>query len=345
MTMSHGETIRAQFYQGAGRFEAGSTPMPARGAGQALLRVRRVGICGTDLHIFQGHLDHRVPKGGVIGHETFAEVVEADPQSPVEAGDRVVVNPVLSCGSCRACAMGASYLCYGLKILGVDVDGGLREYYPVPADRCLKVPDSLTDEEAAVIEPLAVATHDVTRAAVKTGDSVMVFGGGPIGTLIALVCRHRGARVVVSEINPFRVELLRRLGLSTVGPGQDVVAFANDWTDGVGVDVAFEVTGQPAAVRAITDVVRVWGTVSIVAIHSEPMAVNLYQMFARELTMHGSRLYTWQAWEEAIRLAAAGAVPLGALVSRVVPLGALQEGMEAALGGGPVMKVLVDVTA
>ncbi len=174
---------------------------------------------------------------------------------------------------------------------------------------------------------------------------MLVFGGGPIGALIGLVSRHRGARVAISEVNPFRIELLRGLGLEVVGPGTDVVKFANDWTGGEGVDVAFEVTGNAAAVRLMTDVVRVWGTVSVVAIHSEPMMVNLYPMFARELTMHGSRLYTRADWEEAIRLAASGAVPVGPLVSRKIPLEALQEGMEQALAGGPVMKVLIDLTA
>src|SRR2546428_268798 len=230
-------TMRASFYEGPGRFATGPVPVPPLASGEALLRVRRVGICGTDLHIFQGHLDHGVPRG----------------------------------------------------------------------------------------------------------DRVLVFGGGPIGALIGLVCRQRGAEVVVTEINEFRLGLLGGLGLETLGPGRDSVKFVNDWTDGIGVDVAFEVTGNPAAVRAITDVVRVWGTISIVAIHSEPMAVNLYQMFARELTMHGSRLYTRADWEEAIRLAASGAVPLAPLLSRKVPLEALTEGMQAALGGANVMKVLVEL--
>ena len=119
-------TMRAAFYQGAGRFTTGVSPIPTPGPDEALLRVRRVGICGTDLHIFQGHLDHRVPKGGVIGHETFAEVVEAPRGSGFNAGDRVVVEPVVFCGTCRACRMGASYLCYQLKVLGVDLPGGMR---------------------------------------------------------------------------------------------------------------------------------------------------------------------------------------------------------------------------
>jgi 2-desacetyl-2-hydroxyethyl bacteriochlorophyllide A dehydrogenase len=337
--------MRAAFYQGARTFTAGTTALPAPGAGEALLRVRRVGICGTDLHIFQGHLDHRVPRGGIIGHETLAEVVEAPAGSGFESGDRVVVEPLRFCGTCRACRMGASYICYQLKVLGVDLPGSMAEYCAVPTERLIRVPDTLSDDHAALMEPLAVATHDVTRAGVKTGDAVLVFGGGPIGTLIALVCRHRGARVAVAELNPFRLEMLKQLGLQTVAPGTDILRFAEDWTGGDGVDVAFEVTGSPAAVRMITEVVRVWGTISIVAIHAEPMSVNLYRMFFRELTMHGSRLYTRAAWEEAIQLGASGAVPLAPLVSRRIPLGGLQEGMEQALAGGPVMKVLVDTTA
>jgi 2-desacetyl-2-hydroxyethyl bacteriochlorophyllide A dehydrogenase len=336
-------TMRAARYEGPGKFATTTVPVPKPGAGEALLRVRRVGICGTDLHIFQGHLDHRVPRGGIIGHETFAEVVEAPRESGFEPGDRVVVEPVTFCGACRACRMGATYLCYRLKVLGVDLPGGMREYYPVATDRLLKVPAALDDDAAAVIEPLAVATHDVRRAAVARGDRVFVLGGGPIGTLIALVCRHLGADVVVAEINKFRLGLLGGLGLRTLGPGRDPVAFVEEWTEGVGVDVAFEVTGQAAAARVVTDVVRVWGTVSIVAIHAEPVPVNLYQMFARELTMHGSRLYRREAWEEAIRLAADGAVPVKPLVSRRIPLEALTEGMQAALGGADVMKVLVEL--
>src|SRR3989454_3450298 len=222
--------MRASYYHGNRTFRTGPAPMPAPKADEALLRVRRVGICGTDLHIFQGHLDHRVPRGGVIGHETFAEVVEAPKDSGFVAGDRVVVEPVVCCGACRACRMGASYLCYSLKVLGVDLPGGMREYYPVTTDHLLKVPDALGDDAAAVIEPLAVATHDVTRAGVKRGDRVLVFGGGPIGTLIGLVCRQPGDEVAGPEINEFRLGLLGTLGLETLGPGREAGKFVNEGT-------------------------------------------------------------------------------------------------------------------
>src|SRR4030095_8408425 len=147
--------MRASSYGGAGRFTTVDVPMPKPAAGEALLRVRRVGICGTDLHIFQGHLDHRVPKGGVIGHETFAEVLEAPRGSAFAAGDRVVVEPVEFCGTCRACKMGASYICYGLKVLGVDKAGGMQQYWAVRENRLIRVPATLSDEHAALMEPLA----------------------------------------------------------------------------------------------------------------------------------------------------------------------------------------------
>jgi threonine dehydrogenase-like Zn-dependent dehydrogenase len=174
---------------------------------------------------------------------------------------------------------------------------------------------------------------------------VLVFGGGPIGALIAMVSRHRGARVVVSELNPFRVDMLAKLGLDVVGPGRDLAGFVHEWTGGDGADVVFEVTGNAAAVRAMTDLVRVQGTISMVAIHAEPLPVDLYRFFARELTLHGSRLYARQDWEEALRLAAAGAVTLAPLVSRRLPLESLQHGMEEALRGGPVMKILIELGA
>lgn len=336
--------MRASYYRRNRRFETGPAPMPAPAAHEALLRVQRVGICGSDLHIFQGHLDHRVPSDGIIGHETFAAVASAPPGSGFVEGDRVVVEPVLFCGACRACRMGASYLCYRLKVLGVDAPGGMQDYWAVPTDRLLKVPPTVADDHAPLIEPLAVAVHDVARAGVQADDRVVVFGGGPIGCLIALVCRRRGAHVKVVEINAYRIALLQRLGLDTIGPGADTTGIVRDWTGGDGADVAFEVTGDPAIARIMLDVVRVWGAVSVIAIHSEPVPVNLYAMFARELRMLGSRLYTRTAWEEAIRLLAAGEIEVAPLVSRVIPLEGLQQGMEEALAGGPVMKVIVNMT-
>src|SRR5215468_8683746 len=133
-------TMRAAFYHGPRVFRPGTAPTPEPGRDEALLRVRRVGICGTDLHIFQGHLDHRVPRNGTIGHETLADVAEAPSASGFKPGERVVVEPLRVCGTCRACRTGAAYLCYSLKVLGVDEPGGMQEYWAVASDRLLRVP-------------------------------------------------------------------------------------------------------------------------------------------------------------------------------------------------------------
>ena len=287
--MSQSRTMRAAFYQGARTFKPGTAPVPVPTPREALLRVRRVGICGTDLHIFQGHLDHRVPKGGIIGHETFAEIVQPPQWSDFKAGDRVVVEPLSFCGKCRACRMGASYICYDIKVLGVGLPGGMQECWAVPGERLLRIPTRW---------PTTTRRWSSRSRSRPTTSAAPGEGGrqrprlrrGPIGTLIGLVCRARGARVVVAELNPFRLEMLAGLGLQTVGAGTDVVRFAEEWTEGTGVDVAFEVIGNPAVARIMTEVVRVWGTVSLVAIHAEPTPVNLYPMFARELQMRGSRL-------------------------------------------------------
>jgi 2-desacetyl-2-hydroxyethyl bacteriochlorophyllide A dehydrogenase len=284
-----------------------------------------------------------VPPRNTIGHEVLAEVVEAPAGGHLSTGARVVVNPILSCGDCRACRMGAGYLCYRLQILGVDAPGGMQEYWAVGAHNLIPVPPAVSDDDAAMLEPLAVAAHDVARAGVKADDRVVVFGGGPIGSLIALVCREKGASVKVVEINPFRLRLLEGIGFETIGPGEDAVEAVRDWTEGTGADIAFEVTGDPAVVTTITKVVRVWGTVSVIAIHAEPVPIDLYPVFARELTLHGSRLYTNAAWDEAIRLAAERRLPLASLVTGRVGLDGLQAAMEDALGGGPVMKILVEM--
>ncbi len=142
--------MRASYYEGARTFRTGPASMPVPKAGEALLHVRRVGICGTDLRIYQGHLDHRVPKGGIIGHETFAEVVEAPAGSGFKKGDRVVVEPVLCCGACRACCIGACYLCYKLKVLGVDVPGGMQDSNP-GASGSAKQPGREVDRKGRII--------------------------------------------------------------------------------------------------------------------------------------------------------------------------------------------------
>ena len=177
--------------------------VPERGPDEVLIRVSRAGLCGTDLHIYQGHMDRRVQTPLVMGHEMCGEIVEAPSGTDIEVGDRVVVEPTVWCGTCPACRRGHRHICQNLNFLGIDSPGAFQAYWNVPVDRLHRVPDGLSDEAGALIEPLAVAVHDVRRAGVELGDRAVVIGGGPIGMLVAMAARMDGAGVMISEVNPF----------------------------------------------------------------------------------------------------------------------------------------------
>ncbi|MEO0588793.1 MAG: alcohol dehydrogenase catalytic domain-containing protein, partial [Planctomycetota bacterium] len=195
-------------------FRTESRAAPAPGPGEARLDVAWCGVCGTDLHIFQGHMDSRVAFPQVIGHEASATVAEVGPGvTHVSPGDAVVVRPLDACGKCGACKRGHSHICTRLNFIGIDSPGAFQNSWNVRADLLHKLPPGLDLRHAAFVEPLAVACHDVRMAEVVANETAVVLGGGPIGMLIALVARAAGARVVLSELNPARRALAERLGL------------------------------------------------------------------------------------------------------------------------------------
>ncbi len=313
------------------------------GPAQVQLRVSHCGLCGTDLHIFHGKMDHRVRTPQVIGHE-MSGVIEAvggntDSWKP---GDRVTVRPLDPCGHCPACLAGHSHICMNLKFIGIDSPGAMQTLWTVPAHTLHRLPSNLSFETGALIEPLSVACHDVRLAELKPGEFAVVQGGGPIGMLIALVARHAGARVLISEVNPFRLKLAHELGFEAVDPHDtDLVARVNSETGGAGADVVFEVSGVPAAAEMMTRLPRTRGRIVIVAIYPQPAPVTLFQFFWRELKLIGTRVYEPQDFEQAIALAASGTLPLDRIITRVLPLESLASGFYDMERGGEVMKVLV----
>jgi 2-desacetyl-2-hydroxyethyl bacteriochlorophyllide A dehydrogenase len=193
------------------------------------------------------------------------------------------------------------------------------------------------------VEPTAVAVHDVRRSGLQAGDHTVVFGGGPIGTLIACVARHAGAHVLLVEIDERRRRLVESFGFETVDPTiPDFEAAVRGWTGGNGADVVFEVSGAAAAVRLTTTVAKVHGTIVVVAIQSAPREVDLQQVFWKELTLVGARVYQRSDFERAADLLARGVIPVDQLISGVVPLEDTQSALEQ-LAGGAAMKLLVDV--
>jgi 2-desacetyl-2-hydroxyethyl bacteriochlorophyllide A dehydrogenase len=289
-------------------------------------------------------MDQRVTKPAVIGHEMSGviEAVGAD-VSGWTVGDRVTVRPLDSCGACPACKAGHSHICQKLKFIGIDRPGAMQKLWTVPAHTLHRLPDALTLKEGALIEPVAVACHDVRLGEVKAGEFVVVLGGGPIGALIALVAKQKGARALVSEVNPFRIKLLRDFGVEVVNPEEtNLVALVEEQTGAAGADVVFEVTSSKAGVEMMTKLPRVRGRIVVVAIFSQPPQVDLFKFFWREISMRGARVYEAQDFEEAITLAASARLPLDKLITNVCSLDDLEWGLRQLEKGGEVMKVLIE---
>ncbi|MFD4510036.1 zinc-binding dehydrogenase [Streptomyces sp. NPDC058457] len=314
------------------------------GAGEVELAPAYVGVCGTDLHIFHGDMDARVAVPAVLGHEMSGRVVRVG--AGVEGwapGDAVTVMPLRWDDTCPACQAGHQHVCQHLDFIGIDSPGAMQQRWTVPAATLVRLPDSLALDRAALVEPTAVAVHDVGRAGVQDGEKVVVVGGGPVGVLIALVARGVGAEVRLVELSAHRRLLAEELGLRTWDPAAvDVSELVREWTGDAGADVAFEVSGAAAGVESAVDVLGVRGRLCLVAIHSQPREVNLHRFFWRELTLVGARLYDRADFERAVALVADGTVPVERLISKVVALDAAPSAFEALEGGGDVMKILVD---
>lgn len=317
-----------------------SPPAP----GEVQIEVAYVGICGTDLHILHGAMDARVSMPAVIGHEMSGTVVSVgDGVAGHLVGDRVTVMPLDWDDTCPACRAGNQHICQNLNFVGIDSPGALQGRWNVRAELLVDLPDGLSLQHAALVEPVAVAVHDVRRSELTSGDRAVVLGGGPIGALIALVAADAGAEVLVSEPDAGRRSLLESLGLRTFDPVEgDLAAAVESWTGGAGADVVFEVSGAGPAVAAATAVAKVRGTIVIVAIHPNPQLVDLKQVFWRELRILGARVYQRTDFERAVELVHAGVVPSDSIITGVLPIGEVAAAF-AALESGQAMKVLVAV--
>ncbi|MGH1549815.1 zinc-dependent alcohol dehydrogenase [Leifsonia poae] len=312
--------------------------------GEVRVAVAYVGICGTDLHVFHGDMDARVTKPATIGHEMSGTIAEIGPGVEGWAvGDAVTVMPLAWDGTCPACLAGNEHICQNLDFIGIDSPGALQQSWNVPASTLVRLPDGVSLRNAALVEPVAVAVHDVRRSELAPGDRAVVIGAGPIGVLIATVATAFGAEVVIAEIDPGRRAAAEAMGLRTLDPSAvDQVAWVEEWTGGAGADVVFEVSGSAAAVLGATSLAKVRGTLVVVAIHSQPRPIDLHRLFWRELRILGARVYQREDFEKAIELVAAGDIPADRLITRVVPLAETASAFEALESGGA-MKILVEV--
>lgn len=319
-------------------------PQPPQ-PGEVQLRVAYCGVCGTDVHIYHGAMAHRLTLPQVIGHEVSAEIAAiGEGVTGWQIGDRVTVRP-LQPGLDDPSDNGQRHIGKNLTFIGIDSPGGMQTAWNVPAHTLHRLPDSLSLQTGALIEPLAVACHDVRLGEVQSGEQVVVIGGGPIGMLVALVAKHKGANVLISEVNPARLQLAESMGLATINPKEtDLVTEVEQFTNGAMADVVFEVSGVAAGVQAMTQVARARGRIVMVAIHAEPKPVDLFRFFWRELRLIGARVYEPEDFEEAIRLATSGELPLDQLITQIAPLADAQAVFEMIDTNPAGMKYLLQVS-
>jgi len=312
-------------------------------AGQVQIEVAFVGLCGTDLHVYKGDMDARVSRPAVLGHEMSGRISQiGEGVVGWSVGDPVTVMPLDWDGTCAACQRGNTHVCQNLNFIGIDTPGALQNTWNVPASTLVALPDGLRLDHAALAEPVAVSVHDVRRSRLVAGERAVVIGAGPIGVLIATAAREAGADVLVIEVEPNRRRVAEELGFPVLDPRvTDQVGWVEEWTNGAGADVVFEVSGAPTAVLGATGLARVRGRVVIVAIHPEPRPIDLHRIFWRELSMIGARVYQRHDFERAIELLDAGVIPAERLITRIDPLADAAQAFQA-LASGEAMKILVD---
>jgi len=335
--------MKAAQYIKAGEIAYNDVPETPLGDDELRIKVAYCGICGTDLHVFKGHMDARVKAPQAVGHEVSGTVAAIGKNvAGFRLNQKVTVRPTANCGQCNTCLAGFTHICEKLRFLGLETAGGFAQYWTVPARLVHHLPDTMPLKLAALVEPLAVACHDVRRAGINPNDKVIVNGGGPIGMLIALCARSAGGVVTIAEINEKRLALARSLGFEAVNPlHTDLVAKVRTETGGSGAEVVFEVSGSEAGAKVMTELARPRGTIVMVAIFAKPVPVDLHKFFWKELRMIGARVYEYEDFEQAIRLAADQVLPLESLISSVFPLEQLQNAFEYLTTTPDAMKVLI----
>jgi Threonine dehydrogenase and related Zn-dependent dehydrogenases len=284
----------------------------------------------------------------VLGHEFSAEVVEIGPGvHHVTAGQRVSVMPLLYCGSCYYCRRGLNHLCVSMACIGLSYEwGGIAERAVVPATHVTPLPDSVSDLQGALVEPAAVAAYGVDVAGVRPGDTVLITGAGPIGALASLYAASLGARVTVSEVNPTRADLARRLDVGEViDPTRiDVVTWIKDRTEGVGADAVIECSGNERALQTALDAVRAAGRISQTGLHTRAASIEPMKLSEHDITLAGTWCYPVTDWPRIIDLIARGRFPVERVVTAQVPMAdVVERGFEVLLSPtGDQVKVLVD---
>ncbi|NQT58784.1 MAG: alcohol dehydrogenase catalytic domain-containing protein [Bacteroidetes bacterium] len=341
--------MRAIVWKEPGKVEIQEVPKPIPPESWALIKTIYGGICGSDITIKAGkHPRAKAPL--ILGHEMVGIVIQTNgnyqytgTERSILAGDRVVVEPLLACKECRPCKTGNEHVCEKLQLLGVETDGGFAEFFIAPMERLYAVPDQVTDQQAALAEPLSVAVHAVNYGLPSPEKTAVILGAGPIGLLIGLVLRAKGIKEFwISEIDDQRLALAESLGFNTIDAKVgDTAETIKALTNGRGVDITFDAAGVPPVGMQIVQMTAILGRIIMVALHKKPCEVFFRQLSYSEQIIQGVRIYAKGDFSEAVSLLGDGYVDVSPLISHVFHFDNYQDAFLAAENSSTSCKVLI----
>lgn len=263
---------------------------PKKQEGKTLLKVKKIGVCGTDLHAYLGNQAFfKYPR--ILGHELAGEVMAVDKnEKDIKEGDRAIVVPYYYCGKCSACKAGKTNCCAKLEVFGVHIDGGMQEVIEVRSDLLLPAND-LSYEQIAVVEPLCIGAHAIRRTGVQKGNTVTVMGCGPIGIGIIQICKILGATVIAVDVNDYRLQVVKeKFGADyTVNALQNAPQEVSKITNGGLTDIVFDATGNKYAIESGVDFMRHGGTFAIVGLFKGDLVFPHPKIHAKETSLLCSR--------------------------------------------------------
>ncbi|GHS91959.1 dehydrogenase [Synergistales bacterium] len=323
-------------FEGTQKLAVRDLPIPTAKDGWVLIKVSHAGICGSDMTIYFGkHPRAKAPL--VLGHEFSGYIASPHPTLP--EGTLVTVYPYLSCGECDICESGGRHACVTLKLIGIDLDGGMAEYVLVPFDSVYKAPENISPKLAAFIEPIGISVHSMRHGGYRPGDRVVVFGAGSIGLAVALTVRQYGANdLIIFEPNPVRLEVAKSLGFDALPFGPDAVNEIYNRT-GSGADCVFDCAGHQSVIDVLPDAVRINGKIILVAGYKNPPQMNFQKGMMREFVIQFVRNCTRRDFE--IACALTGREPgYEKLVNYALPVEEAQKGFDLLSAPSDAVKVM-----
>ncbi len=320
-----GNALKAAVFRGVRKIDITDVPKPEPDANEVLVKVKYCGICGSDVGSYK---TGTYEEGLVIGHEFSGEIVKlGQGVAGWKLGDRIVGNGVRPCGRCYFCHHNRPSLCDNVQMCGVSFDGAFAEFVKVPSDILYRIPDSVSDEEATLVDPLSNCIHAVRHSALQLGDRVLIVGAGPIGLLMLQCVKLAGASAVyVSEVSDKRRGMAEKLGATaSYDPSREnLYVKMDEVTAGRGPDVLFECAGTPHTLREAVTLVRKGGQVFVISICEEHVEADFMTPVLNELDIRGSYC-GYEEYPQAIDMIAKKRVDVKSLISDVIPLDHLVE--------------------